>query len=155
MPFHRSELLTGLDEADAAAILALGKPVCLAAGEVLFNLGDEARCLYLVRSGQISLTLPMQIGGQQQDVFIEERVPGQALGWSALIPPWRFTLHATAPLQTELLALPRGALLAHFAERPDVGQFVALNIATLVGRRLQVVQAMWLRQMQHLVDAHV
>ena len=53
---------------------------------------------------------------------MEERVPGQTVGWSALIPPYRFTLTATAPLETEVIALSREALRAHFAADPAVGQ---------------------------------
>lgn len=154
MDTNQPDLLTGLDSHAAAAVLALGMPVTLAAGDVLFDLGQAADRVYLLRSGRISLTLPMQIGGRRQDVFIEERLPGQTLGWSALIPPRRFTLKAAAPLASELVALPRGPLLEHFAERPQVGYAVALNIAAVIGHRLQVVQAMWLREMQHLVNSH-
>ena len=154
MDRQTSELLAGLNGAEADAILALGTPVRLSAGDVLFSLGEQAGAVYLVRSGRISLSLPMQIGGVTQDVFLEERLPGQALGWSALIPPYRFTLKAAAPLATDLLALPRARLLAHFEQRPQAGYLVALNIATIIGSRLQVVQAMWLRQMQQLVDTH-
>ena len=50
----RSELLAGLDERDAADVLALGVPVRLAAGETLFRLGDEAASLYVIRSGRIA-----------------------------------------------------------------------------------------------------
>lgn len=154
MDTQTSELLVGLNGAEIDTILALGTPVRLSAGDVLFRLGEQAGAVYLVRSGRISLSLPMQIGGVTQDVFLEERLPGQALGWSALIPPYRFTLKAAAPLATDLLALPREVLLAHFEQRPQAGYLVALNIATIIGSRLQVVQAMWLRQMQQLVNTH-
>lgn len=83
---------------------------------------------------------------------VEERLPGQMVGWSGLVPPHRFTLNATAPLETELLALPRGALLAHFAAWPAVGYVVNQNLARIVGQRLQVLQAMWLREMQRGLD---
>ena len=85
-------------------------------------------------------------------MLVEERMPGQMLGWSALIPPHRFTLNATAPLATELVALPRPALLDHFATHPQVGYTVLTNLAAIIGHRLQVLQAMWLREMQRVIE---
>ena len=148
------DLLAGIPPAEAQSVLALGTVVNLGAGDVLFQLGDAADAVYLIRRGRIALTLPLQVGGEKQDVFIEERAPGQTLGWSALIPPFRFTLKATAPLETELLALPRVPLLEYFAERPHVAYAISLNLAAVIGQRLQVFQAMWLREMQRLVNAH-
>lgn len=148
------DLLAGIAPAEAQSVLALGTMVNLGAGGVLFELGDVADAVYLIRRGRIALTLPLQVSGEHQDVFIEERAPGQTLGWSALIPPFRFTLKATAPLESELLALPRAPLLEYFAERPHVAYAVSLNLAAIIGQRLQVFQAMWLREMQRLVNAH-
>lgn len=149
----RPELLAGLDERDAAAVMALAQPIRLRAGEHLFRLGGEATSLYVIQSGLITLAMPMQIAGREENVRIDERGPGQTVGWSTLIPPHRFTLIATAPIDTELLAIPRSQLLDHFASRPAVGSAVWRNVAALVGERLQVFQAMWLREMQHIVDS--
>lgn len=154
MANQEADLLAGLTQHDADAVLAVGTTMKLSAGDVLFKIGDEAEAMFLVRRGRVALTLPIQIGGREEDVFIEERLPGQVVGWSALTPPYRFTLKGTSPLATELTRLPRAALLAYFSTRPEVGTIVALNVASVVGQRLQVVQAMWLREMQRLVNAH-
>lgn len=149
----RPDLLAGLGDRDAAEVLGLGLPVSLGAGEPLFRLGAGAEHLYVIRTGLLTLSMPMQVGGRAQDVLVEERLPGQTLGWSTLIPPHRFTLSATASVASELIAFPREALLRHFERTPAVGYVVSRNIAALVGQRLQVCQAMWLRQMQHIVNA--
>src|SRR5512132_4272384 len=109
------ELLAGLDAVERAEVLALASPLSLSPGEVLFRLGADATSLYLIERGLIALTMPMQIGGHEEDVLIDERVAGQTVGWSTVIPPHRFTLTATAPVKTELLGFPRDTLLAHFA----------------------------------------
>lgn len=150
--FH-ADLLNGLSEADAGAVCALGTRLDLAPGAVLFRLGDPAEAAYLIERGRIALTLPMRVGGQAQDVVVEERDEGQTLGWSALIPPHLFTLSATAPLATRVLALRRVALMEFCAASPRVGYALALNVAAIVGQRLQVVQAMWLREMQRTVNS--
>ena len=147
------DLLAGLTDREAMEVLALGTPVTLAAGDILFPLGAAANSLYLIQVGLITLSMPMQIAGREEEVRIDERLPGQTVGWSTLIPPHRFTLTATAPVMTELLAFPREKLLQHFESQPLVGYAVARNIAALVGERLQVFQAMWLRQVQQMVNA--
>jgi CRP-like cAMP-binding protein len=142
------DLLKSLSAQDADAVLALGLKMTLLSGAVLFQLGADADQLYVIERGRVNLTLPMQVFGQEQDILVEERVAGQTLGWSALIPPHRFTLKATAQIDTELLGFPRGALLGHFAAHPRVGYAVVGNVAATVGQRLQVFQAMWLREMK-------
>lgn len=123
-------------------------------GASLFRLGDPAERLFLIERGQISLTLPMRVRGVEEDVVVEERTSGQTVGWSALIPPYKFTLAATAPLEAEVIALPREALLKYFAVNPAVGYKITLNLAVVVGHRLQLFQAMWLREMQRTVEKY-
>lgn len=147
-----SELLDGLTAGESAEVRALGAPVRLAAGDTLFRLGSEADRLFMVERGRVALSLPMHVGGDVEEVLVEERLPGQVVGWSALVPPHRFTLTATAQLETEVVALPREALLAHFAARPAVGYVVTRNVAAVTGQRLQVFQTMWLREMQRVVQ---
>jgi CRP-like cAMP-binding protein len=147
------ELMRGLRDEDRAALLALATSVHVESGGVLFPLGSEADRLYVVERGRIALTLPMEVHEREEDVLVEERLPGQAFGWSALIPPHRFTLKATAPLDTDVLAFPRRALLEYFAGRPEVGYQITSNVAAVIGQRLQVFQAMWLREIQRAVHS--
>jgi len=147
-----ADILDGLSDGDAAQVLALGMRIALPAGQVLFNLGDAAHRLFLVDRGRIALTLPMTVRDKQQDVLIEERAPGQSLGWSALVPPHRFTLKATAAVDSEVIALPRTTLFDHFAAHPAVGYAVTRNLSVVVGHRLQVMQTMWLREVQRVVE---
>ena len=147
------ELLNGLSSAEAEQVLQLGTRMMVPSGMSLFQLGDAADRLFLVERGQIKLTLPMRVRDREEDVFVEERSPGQAVGWSALIPPYRFTLTATAGLvDAEVIALPRQELLNYFAANPVAGYKIALNLAVMIGHRLQLSQTMWLREMQRTVE---
>ncbi len=147
-----ADVLVGIAEDEAEQVLALGSRIALSAGQVLFNLGDAAESLFVVERGRIALTLPMTVRGKTQDVLIEERSPGQSLGWSALVPPHRFTLKAAAAVDTEVIALPRAALFDHFAAHPAVGYAATRNLSAVVGHRLQVMQTMWLREVQRVVE---
>lgn len=145
------ELFTSLDAADANDIRMLGHVIRLAPGQALFGLGDDATHLYLIERGRIALTLPLRVGDREQQVPVEERSAGQALGWSALIPPHHFTLAAKALVETTVLALPRTELLAYLESHPSTGYRFALNVASMVGHRLNVTQTMWLREVQRVV----
>jgi CRP-like cAMP-binding protein len=149
----KADLLSGLSEDAASRVMALAKRTILSSGAQLFHLGDQAESIYLIARGRIRLTLPMQVRGQEEDVLVEERAPGQTVGWSALIPPYRFTLTAGAPLETEVLAISREALAAHFSENPQAGYAVSMNLASVIGERLQLFQTMWVREMQRMVEA--
>jgi CRP/FNR family cyclic AMP-dependent transcriptional regulator len=149
---EKADLLAGLPDDAVAEIAGLGSLVTLSKGEVLFDLGDLADKLYVLRGGGVALSLPMTVRGTERDILVEERTPGQTVGWSALVPPHRFTLKATASIDSQVLALPRDPLLAHLQSHPDVGYTLTRNVAAVVGHRLQVLQAMWLREVQRVVD---
>ena len=150
---HKPDLLAGLSDEDSDRVLALGTRITISSGSELFRLGEEADRLYLIRRGRIRLTLPMQVLGRQENIVVEESTSGQTVGWSALIPPYRFTLTAAAPLETELVALSRETLSELLRSMPDVGYIVCMNLAGVVGQRLQVFQTMWAREMQRMVEA--
>lgn len=152
MDIGQTDLLKSVSEADAARIAALASHMHLPTGKQLFDLGTEADAVFIIERGSVALTLPMRVGDGDRDLLVEERGAGQMLGWSGLIPPHRFTLKATAETDTDLLVLPRPAMEAFFAANPEVGYVVAKNLASIVGQRLQVLQAMWLREMQRFVE---
>jgi CRP-like cAMP-binding protein len=150
MPY---ELLNGLSPAETEQILELGTRLIVPSGTLLFRLGDPADRLFLTERGRIRLTLPMHLRGKEEDVLVEERSPGQTVGWSALIPPYHFTLSAAASLDTEVIALPQKVLREYMAAQPAVGCKIALNLAVVIGHRLQLFQTMWLREMERTVQA--
>jgi CRP-like cAMP-binding protein len=146
------DLLRGLSDDEAARFMALGVSTSLASGQTLFRLGAEADRAYLVVRGRIALTLPIQLRSVEEEVLVEEKMPGETVGWSGLVPPHRFTLNATAPIASEVVAFSRAAVLDLFTAHPGVGHTVTRNLATVIGHRLQVFQTMWLREMQRAVD---
>jgi CRP-like cAMP-binding protein len=146
------DLMQGLDRVDAERLLALGQRFDVASGQPLFRLGAPADRLFVIERGRIALRLPIQVGGRREELVIEELGPGQTVGWSALIPPHRFTLEAVASVDATVLALTREALAEYFENFPAIGYAVTQNVASVVGQRLGIVQAMWLREMQRMVQ---
>jgi CRP-like cAMP-binding protein len=154
MTYTQPDLLRDLSPEESDQALALGLRMTVSSGAKLFELGDAADRIFIIQRGRIRLTLPMQVRGREEDIIVEERSPGQTVGWSALIPPYRFTLTAVAPLETEVIALSRESLSTYFEAHPDVAYIVSMNLASVIGHRLQIFQAMWLREMQRTVELH-
>ncbi len=146
------ELLSGIPSAEIEQILELGSRLIVPSGTALFRLGEPADRLFLTMRGCIRLTLPMQIRGHEENILTEEVSAGQTVGWSALIPPYLFTLTATAPVEGEVIAIPRQALQEYFAANPAAGFKITQNLAAVIGHRLHLFQTMWLREMQRAVD---
>jgi CRP-like cAMP-binding protein len=153
MSIEQADMLHGLSAADATRLTSLGSLVHVPSGAQLFALGSEAHGVCLIERGRMALTLPMRVGARQEDVLVEERTAGQMVGWSGLIPPHRFTLNASAQIDTDVLVLPRAPLLEFLDANPAIGYVVMRNLASVVGQRLQVFQAMWLREMQRFVES--
>ena len=152
MDLSRIQLVAGLRPAEAQEIVALGSPLRLSSGAALFGLGEPAERLFIVERGRIALMAPLELNRHQQDVLVEERVAGEVVGWSALIPPYRYTLDAVASIETDLIAIARTALLGYVAAQSRVSCILMENVAKVVGQRLQVFQAMWLREMQQAIE---
>ncbi len=142
------DILEDLSEAQRSKLAAIVQTRTVRAGEYVFLLGDAADRLYVVLSGRIDLCFPLSIHGAVTDVCVEPKLPDQALGWSALVRPYRFTLSARAAELSELAMFTRQDLLKVFEADPVIGFLLTRRIAEVVGRRLLKVQALWVRALQ-------
>ena len=145
-----AELFEGLDAPDLRRLADIGQHQTLRAGEYLFLLGEDALAVYTVTKGKLSLCFPMPVGGTVRDVCVECVDEGKALGWSALVKPYRFTLSARATEPTEVVGFGRRALVDLFEREPRLGSAVFMKISELVGLRLATVQALWVRELRWL-----
>ena len=148
---RQSDLFQGLGAESVQRLLSIGRTQSVSEGEYLFLLGDNADRLYLVAAGKVNLCFPMRVGEKVQDVSVEVVAPGQTLGWSALVKPYRFTLSARAAEPSQVVAFARQDLLKFFDGEPRIGYMVLTRISELVGIRLLKVQALWVRELQRFL----
>lgn len=149
--FSEADLFRGLSLADVGRLAEIGRTRALAAGDYLFLLGDSADFLYVVAKGAVDLCLPMTVGAVVKDIPVESATTGKALGWSALVKPYRFTLSARATEATEVIGFPRSDLQRLFDASPELGKRFLGNLTELVGVRLLTFQALWVRELQRAV----
>lgn len=149
----RAELFEGLTAEQLRQLADIGRRRTLRAGEYLFLLGEDAVDLSVVTSGNVDLCFPMPLGGEVKDISIESLGEGKALGWSALVKPYRFTLTARATRVSEVVSFARMALIDLFEREPQLGYGFFMRISEVVGIRLLTFQALWVRELQRALDS--
>jgi CRP-like cAMP-binding protein len=103
------------------------------AGELVVREGEEASNFYLIREGQVTLEVFAPGRGA---MTIETLENGDVLGWSWLIPPyrWRFDVRATKP--TRAIVFDGGCLRGKCEEDHELGYEMLKRVAAVLGQRL-------------------
>ena len=102
-------------------------------GDPLFKQGDPADKFYILRSGQVSVYVPAVMGPMLETQTLGE---DQILGWSWLIPPYRWHFQARAVEDSDLLEFDGSAILARCEEDPKFGYELFKCFAGLMSDRL-------------------
>lgn len=100
---------------------------------ILFEAGASADKFYLLKSGAISVQVPAVMGPCLE---IQKLKAGQMLGWSWLIPPYRWNFQALALQDSDLLEFDGSLILAHCEEEPVFGYALMKLFAGLMSERL-------------------
>ena len=106
-------------------------------GQVLFQQGERAHRFYLIRNGSISIEVPAITG---PTLKVQSLGASQILGWSWLIPPYKWSFQAKAEAQTALFAFDGDAVLARCEEEPKFGYALLKRFASLMAERLGVAR---------------
>jgi CRP-like cAMP-binding protein len=106
-------------------------------GDVLFQQGKRADKFFLLRHGQVSVQVPALVGPTLELQVLGE---DQILGWSWLIPPYRWNFQARAMADSDLLEFDGNAILAHCEEDPKFGYELFKRFASLMSERLDAAR---------------
>ncbi len=128
---------SGLDENFMNFVLASATELQIRKGDVLFRQGARADKFYLLRNGQISMQIPALVGPTLE---IQNLGENQILGWSWLIPPFRWHFLARAVEDSDLIEFDGSAMLAHCEEDPKFGYELFKRFAALMSERLDVAR---------------
>ena len=131
------EFFSGLDDSFMKYLTDSVRERQVKEGEVLFQQGHRADKFYLVREGQVSIQVPALMGPALDIQTLEE---GQILGWSWLIPPYRWHFLARAVTDTDVLEFDGSAILAHCEEDPRFGYELLKRFAALMSERLDAAR---------------
>jgi CRP-like cAMP-binding protein len=100
-------------------------------GDFLFRQGEPADHLFILLEGRVRLSV-----GQQGQVALVVKNPGDWFGWSSLVDRETYTASAECIAHTKLAKI-RSEALAHFFERePASGMIFYKRLAGMIGNRL-------------------
>lgn len=106
-------------------------------GQILFRQGENADKFYVLRNGCISIQMPAIMG---PNLEIQALGKGQVLGWSWLIPPFKWSFQAMAEEDSELLMFDGTAILARCERKPKFGYELLKKFAALMSMRLDAAR---------------
>jgi CRP-like cAMP-binding protein len=126
-----------------ARLAELTRPVDYAGGALILREGVDTPFLGAILEGRVALRLRVpELGDRLTIVTIE---PGELLGWSAVVPPYRATVDAIATEPTRLLAVDAAALRERMATDRELAAELLPLVLESVSDRLS---ASW----QQLLD---
>lgn len=143
-------LTSDLDAASMHALAGLGRLTTVAASETVLREGDPTDSLSIVVHGRVGLRLRVPERGSVTILSVE---PGDVVGWSAVVPPYRATSTAVALERSELVSFD-GVLLRDLLNR-DRALALAIypRLLRAVARRLEGTRLQLLDLFnQHWVD---
>ncbi len=129
-------------------LCSLGRELSFGAGHVLFTRGQDADELMILQEGVVELLFPVQIMAVTRELTLESKKEGDLVAWSGMVRPYQFTLSARCASDCRLIGFSRDTLHAYFEKEPRTGFLFMRNLAGVIGRRLQAMQAIWLHDLQ-------
>ena len=137
-----------LGDEDRRALAEVVDLVRLVEGETLFRAGEPGESLYLVRSGEVELSIQDNVG---QKITLDTASRGDFFGEIALLDDEPRTATATALVDSELIELDRGDLLLLFSRQPDA----ALHMLAAMGRMTRKADALLRTRVSRNVNEEV
>lgn len=118
-------------------------------GETIFHAGDPAQYLLFVRAGRVELRFQVEYAGAIDQYPLDTVTANGACGWSAVIPPHKYTLTACAVEDSELIRIRQTDLQACCNADPRMGYRVMENIARTIGARYELARRILVGEIQN------
>lgn len=146
---RRYPFFAGLDPDQIKVLAQAAEEESVEAGHYFFREGDELPCFCIVLEGALAVVaelpdreveqkLSEQLTGnlQTKDVVISTVGPGEAFGWSALVPPHTATASVKATTPARVIHFDATALREAFAEDCEFGYKMTQKVAQVIRDRL-------------------
>ena len=102
--------------------------------QYIFRQGEKAEHFYLIRSGQIDVEAFSASGGP---VLIQSLKDGDVLGWSWLVPPYKWRFDARVVKPTEVVTLDARDLHGILATNHELGYELLKRFLIVIAERLE------------------
>ena len=134
-PERFDNCVLGRLSAEARATLAtLGRPVEFDTDAVILQEGADTAFLGLLEAGRVALRMRVPERGHRLTILTVE--PGELLGWSAVVAPYRATVDAVAIAPSQIVAFDAVGLRRSLATDAALATELPPLVLETVSRRL-------------------
>jgi CRP/FNR family transcriptional regulator, cyclic AMP receptor protein len=130
-------VFAGLEPRYAGLLAGCARTAGWEAGDMLFREGEPADLFYVIRRGRVALELFLPNRGP---LTIETLEPGEVIGWSWLVPPYRWHFDGRAVEPVRAVAVDGACLRGKCAEDPAFGYELMSRFSQVMLERLQATR---------------
>lgn len=130
LPEH--PFFAGLDERWVDLVTGCATNVHLRPGAYLFREGGAADAFYVIRHGRVAIEAAAPTG----PCVIQTVHDGDVVGWSWLVPPYRWTFDARATEETSLVAFDGACLRGKCGEDAELGYALLQRVVRVMSASL-------------------
>jgi CRP/FNR family cyclic AMP-dependent transcriptional regulator len=127
----------GLDPDLIAFLAGCAHNVHFKDGEILFKEGGNADTFYVVRKGRVAIQVHHPAGGGS---ILDTVDAGGVVGWTWLIPPYKWIFDATASEDTSAVAFDGACLRKKCEDDPVVGYALMKRVTLVMYERLEAAR---------------
>lgn len=127
----------GMAEQHLRFVAGCAKNIRFDEGQIIFREGDEADQFYFIREGLIAVELVVPPRGF---TTLQTLGAGEMLGWSWLLPPYRWQFGARALEQTHALAFDGKCLRNKCEQDHDLGYEILKRFTHVISERLDTTR---------------
>src|SRR5215510_15489002 len=103
----------------------------------LFREGEPADHFYLIRQGKVAIEISAP---PRKPIIVQTLGSGEVLGWSWLVPPYRWRFHARAVERVRALALDGKCLRRCCEENHSLGYELLKRFTPVIAQRLEATR---------------
>ena len=130
LPNH--PFFAGLDDEAIALVTGCAVNAHLRPGEYLFHEGQSADTFYVVRHGRVAIQMRLPT----EAAVLDSAREGDVVGWSWLVPPYRWTFDAVATEETSLVSIDGACLRGKCESDPALGYALLQRVVQVMSTRL-------------------
>ena len=130
-------VFSGLEPAHIELLADHATEKVFGSGELLFRQDDSAENFYILIDGSIEVEVPSIMGPA---LVVQTLGKDDILGWSWLIPPYKWTFEAKANRESRLLVFDGKSLLRQCEKNTDFGYALMKRFAGLMSQRLHAAR---------------
>ena len=135
------QIFQGLNREQLAGIINFCEETEFKPGARIFEQGEEALYLWIVKEGRVDLRFEVAGGPPSEANTIASIAEAGAFGWSSFTSPNKYRLSGYCTGKScKLIKVQREGLRQLFEKDPDIGYVVMSNVAAVVGTRFHEFQ---------------